>query len=301
MRRLIVLWLLVGLSAASACEVHPLGTVALDESTPNLIVWATINGTEIPLILDTGAQRTVLDAAMVERLHVARDTWVATTMRGVGGDERQRNALPRAITLGGIPLRPRSVAPGLSLPVGHLAFGSVRGRPVGGLLGADLLGGFDLMLNGPGHALTLFAVAGCTGGFLPWPIPYAPIPTIRPVGDILLVPVRIDGTVLLAQLDSGAAHSLIMAPGMAKLGLTAAMLRDDPSVQTRGVGPDNLIVHRHRFATMAIGDDMLAHPELWVGDAHGLRIVDMLLGVDWLRPRLVWLSYATSQIFVAQP
>jgi hypothetical protein len=33
--------------------------------------------------------------------------------------------------------------------------------------------------------------------------------------------------------------------------------------------------------------------------AHVVPIVDMLLGVDWLRSRHVWLSYATRQFVVA--
>jgi hypothetical protein len=52
---------------------------------------------------------------------------------------------------------------------------------------------------------------------------------------------------------------------------------------------------------MTIGAETIAAPALWAGQAHSLRIVDMLLGADWMRPRLVWLSYATTQVFVAHP
>jgi len=205
------------------------------------------------------------------------------------------------MVLGGTALHARFVAPGLSLPVGHMAFGSVGGEPVAGLLGTDLLAAFDLALDGPAHRLTVYDVQGCTGRFLPWSRPYDAVPTIQPVRDTLMVPVRIDGRVLLGQIDTGAANTLVLAPGMQKLGLTEAMLDDDQAVMTRGVGPDSLTVHRHRFASMAVGDDTVTGPALWVGAVHALRIVDMLLGTDWLRTRVVWLSYATTQVFIARP
>jgi len=307
MRILLTIWLLLSASAAvmacpaMACQVRQVAIVPVDVSTSNLIVRVAIDGTTVPLILDTGAERSVLDAATVQRLHLVRDEWVATTMRGVGGVERQRNVLPRSLALGGTLLHPRSVAAGISLPVAHMAFGTVGGEPIAGLLGTDFLAGFDLALDGPGHRLTLYDVQGCAGRFLPWIQPYDAIPTIRPVRDMLLVPVRIDGRVLLGQIDTGAASTLVLAPGMEKLGLTEAMLDDDQEVLTRGLGPDTVTVHRHRFQTMAVGAETVADPDLWVGTARALRIVDLLLGADWLRSRVVWLSYATTQVFIARP
>jgi hypothetical protein len=88
---------------------------------------------------------------------------------------------------------------------------------------------------------------------------------------------------------------------MAKLGLTEAALDADPRVITRGLGPDSLTVHVHQFRSLTIGPETIEAPELWVGPAHSLRIVDMLLGADWMRQRLVWLSFATTQVFVARP
>jgi hypothetical protein len=301
MRILLMLCVLLGAPAALACEVRPMATVPLDVSTPNLIVRVAINGIPVPMILDTGAERTVLDAAVVRNLHLPRDEWVATTMRGVGGDDRQRNVLPQTMALGGVALHMRSVAPGLSLPVGNLVFGSVGGEPIGGLLGADLLSSFDLALDGPAHRLTLYGVQGCAGRFLPWTRPYDAIPTIRPVRDMLLVPARIDGQVMLAQIDSGAAGTLVLAPGMERLGLTQGMLDDDQTLTTRGVGPEPLTVRRHRFRSMTVGTETTEAPLIWVSTARALRIVDLLLGVDWLRPRVVWLSYSTTQVFVARP
>jgi len=301
-RVLAVAWLLlVAGRAALACEVTQAAVVPIDTTTPNMIVRVEVNGSPEPFILDTGAQRTILDVDMVTRLQIARDRWVATTMRGVGGDDRELNAQPSSMVLGGVRLQLRTVAAVMSLPVGHLPPAAVSGRQVAGLLGADLLGGHDLMLNGPQATLALYSVRDCAGRFLPWAGPYSAIPTIRPVGDVLLVPARIDGKVLLAEIDSGASFTTILAPGLEKLGLSQAMLNRDPAATVRGVGPQSVTVRFHRFGSMTIGDDRTPNPVLGIGPARSLRIVDMLLGADWLKGRVVWLSYATTQVFVAGP
>jgi hypothetical protein len=49
-----------------------------------------------------------------------------------------------------------------------------------------------------------------------------------------------------------------------------------------------------------VGTERIADPTIWAAPAHILPIVDMLLGETWLRDRRVWLSYATSQVFVAR-
>ncbi|MBS0560118.1 MAG: aspartyl protease family protein [Proteobacteria bacterium] len=288
-------------SPAPACEVRPVAEVPIDASTPNMIVKVSVDGTPLPFILDTGAQRTVLDAATVQRLGVKRDEWAATTMRGVGGEDQQRNAKPASVVLGGIMLRPRSVAPFLSLPVATLPYGLIGGVPIGGLLGSDLLSNFDLAIDGPKRRLTLNEVHDCSGGFLPWKMPYEALPTMRPIENVLLIPVQVDGHVLMAELDSGAAYTTVLAPGMAKLGLTMAQIARDRPLQARGLGPNAVTMHFHRFASMSVGSRTQANPTLLVGPARALRIVDMLLGADWLRPRLVWVSYATSKVFVAEP
>jgi hypothetical protein len=55
----------------------------------------------------------------------------------------------------------------------------------------------------------------------------------------------------------------------------------------------------HRFSELRIGPDATRDPRIWVASVRVVPIVDMLLGVDWLQSRRVWLSYATRQVFVA--
>ncbi|MEJ1977197.1 MAG: retropepsin-like aspartic protease [Acetobacteraceae bacterium] len=171
---------------------------------------------------------------------------------------------------------------------------AIGGHVIAGLLGQDYLSTFDLDLDPTRHTLGLYDVSGCAGAFLPWTGRYTAIPASRPVRNILLLPVSVDGHPLQAELDSGASNSVVMAPGMLRLGLAPG-----GEAMLRGLGRGSVAAHTQHFAAVRIGDETLPGMTMLVAPIHGLRSVDMLLGADWLRTRRVWLSWATNQVFVA--
>ena len=287
--------------AHAACRVTPQDAVPVELVNGHLLVTVQVNDTPATFILDTGAERTLMGEDVVRQLGVARDTWVASTVLGIGGYEERPNALPRSLRLGSVLLRRRSLAGDNSVTVGPLPVTEIAGHPIAGLLGRDFLSPFDLDIDLPKRRLTLYDVNGCTSGFLPWTTRYAAIPAATPVGAALVVQVAIDGRPLRALIDTGASASLVAAPGMARLGLTPALLARDPGGDGSGVGPAPVFMHRHRFSDLRVGPDTTSDPTLWVARVHAIPIVDMLLGADWLRTRHVWLSFSTKQVFVALP
>jgi hypothetical protein len=145
-------------------------------------------------------------------------------------------------------------------------------------------------------------VPGCAGRFLPWNAPYAAVPVTTPMTHALILPITLDGHRLSALLDTGASASLITLPGMIRLGMTRESLAGDPAATVRGVGRQSPEMHRHRFASLQIGNETLPHPELWIAPVRVVPIVDALLGADWLaQQRRVWISFTTSQVFFAPP
>ncbi len=278
--------------AQAACEVRPRARIPLTIIGGAILVEVMVNDRPARMILDTGAQRSVVSKDAVRKLDLALDEWVATTMRGVGGVERNRNALPRSLTLGGVPLERRTRTRDTSLTVGTLPGGGFDG-----LLGRDFLSLFDLDLDMRGATVTLYDVSGCTTGFLPWTKPYTALPVGNPTETALIVGVVLDGVPLRALLDTGAGSTVLTAPGMARMGLTPERLAASPNATASGLGPRTVVGWHHRFKTFAIGDDVTANPTLWVAPVRLAPIVDMLLGADWLATRRVWISYATRQVF----
>jgi len=301
----IIVWLVVALIgplvlpavARAACVVENKATITLQVVGGSIVLPVEVNGITAPFVLDTGAERSVVTAQAVQRLGLARDQWVGTTMGGVGGVDRRPNADTRSLSLGGVPLARRTLNHDHSLTVGFLGGISGQDSTIAGLLGRDYLTLFDLDLDLPAHRLTLYQVSGCAGRFLPWTGQYASIPIATPAGDAVILPVTIDGRALRAMLDSGATSSLVAAPGMYKLGLDQAALSADPSSVISGLGPRSVTVHRHQFGTLTVGNQTIASPSLWVEPIRLSPIVDMLLGADWLAQRRVWISFATRQLF----
>lgn len=300
--RLCIFVLLATLNPAhAACRVTAQTTVPIDLANGHLLVGVQVNGAPTTFILDTGAERTLMGEDVVRQLGMARDSWVASTVLGIGGYEERPNARPRSLQLGGVTLRRHSLIGDNSVTVGPLPVTAVQGHPIAGLLGRDFISPFDLDIDAPADQLTLYDVHGCNTGFLPWQGTYASIPATTPIGAALVIPVSIDGNSLRALIDTGASSSLVTAPGMVRLGLTPALLSHDPGGNGSGIGPAPVFMRRHHFETLSVGPVTTLNPSLWVSAVRVVPIVDMLLGADWLSTRRVWLSFATKQVFIAMP
>lgn len=282
-----------------ACTVRALATIPLDLAGTIVLAPVTVNGIQGSFILDTGASFTTVTPDAVARFNLELDEWTATTMRGIGGLERRRNANPRSVTLGGIPLARRSVARDSTLRVATLPHGG-GGPRIDGLLGRDFLSAFDLALDLRNRTLTIHDVRDCSGRFLPWTEDYVSVSVENPAGTALVVPVRLDGVPLRALLDSGASQTLVAAPGMARLHLGLDRLDGDPRQTGTGLGPHAVTMWRHRFDSFVVGTDQLSAPVFLVAPVQLAPVSDMLLGADWLSRHKVWISYATRALFVAR-
>jgi hypothetical protein len=286
-------------AADAACVVAKQETVPVDIVAGVPVVSVQVNDVALPFVLDTGAQRSLVTDATVQRADLRLDEWASTTVKGVSGYERHRNADPASLRLGDIALRRRTVAADSTLTVGPLPQSALAGHEIAGLLGADFLAGFDLDIDLPDRQVTLYHVTGCTGRFLPWQTDYDMIAAGQPFRDVLIIPVELDGRTLRAEIDSGSSIGLLTASGIDRMGLTPDVLAAGPAGAVHGVGRFTVATRRHDFGTLRVGAERIAKPTIWAAPVHILPIVDMLLGGDWLQHRRVWMSYATSRVFVA--
>lgn len=291
-------WLVFALSlttsAHAACALRDVAQVTLARSAEGLLIAPVrIDGQAAELLLDTGAERTVLSGEGVRALGLPLDQWVSTGMEGVGGVERHRNADVASVTLGGLALRRRALSGVVSLPVVPSLSRAFGGRPLMGLLGMDLLSMFDLEVDPAGPSLALHAVSGCVGRFPPWQGAYSAVPAVLPRPGAMVAPVTVNGTRLRALLDTGAATTILDARAAARLGLA-----EGTRGSARGVGPGALAIRSAELAELRLGDETWTHAPAAVALLPGLGY-DMVLGMDVLGTRRLWLSFATSQAFVA--
>jgi hypothetical protein len=96
-----------------------------------LFVRAKIDGEPVTLLVDTGAERTVLTEAAVDRLHLPRDLQHATRTIGIGSAIATWDArLPNGLVLGDTHFPVDSVS------VGRFGIEQQGGGSADGLLGA---------------------------------------------------------------------------------------------------------------------------------------------------------------------
>jgi len=284
---------LIGLMVqANACEVRARAIVPFQLAGNTILVPVEVNGIAGKFVLDTGAARTIVTPAAVDRFHLALDEWTATTMRGVGGIERHRDADPRSFSMGGVALHRRSLARDSTLRVATLPRNGTDG-----LLGRDFLSVFDVELDPAARTLTLYDVHLCSGRFIPWSDGYVNVPAAILTDNAVILPVEIEGISLRAMLDTGAGLTMIAAPGMARLGLGLDRLATDPHEIVNGLGPHAVTMWRHRFAGLRVGSDAGADLTLLVAPVRLTPVTDLLLGADWILKRRLWISWSTGQLF----
>jgi predicted aspartyl protease len=279
-------------AGAATCGVTQIARVPLRHGYGMLIAMARIDGADVPMIVDTGSDRTVVTADMISRFGLLGDPKHGTLASGVGGQGLpQSDALVKSFSFGGFD-------PALDhFPVIQLPPLPDDER-LGGLVGADVLSHFDLDLDIPHDSLGLFRVRHCSGNFLPWTVPYSAVKLDVSWSDMLHLPVTLDGKPIRALLDTGAAATILDIDAAARVGLNMAELDRSAIGSGYGAAGVSFLHARHSFREMQIGAEHIERPALHVLD-RTLHDTDMLLGYDYLGRRHVWISYATGQLFVA--
>ena len=289
-----------GSDGVAACRPDLWSDIPVDVSHSGVaLIGARVDGRPATMVLDTGAETTVITADAASRLGVERSFEHPRTMQGASGQSVGGLTVPVTFSFGDVGTR------GARLIVGVFPLPVVAGEQLDGLLGADLLGATDVDLDlphgrirlyrplapecGPPRATTLPPGFGAD----PAIVPMAPGPLAR-----VVLPVALNGHMLLAVLDSGASASTVSLRGAAAAGVSADDLEHAPSISTHAASETLFSAHLHRFDELQVGPESTARPVLLVGPLD-LGQPDMLLGLDYLRAHRVYLAFATRRVVIA--
>jgi predicted aspartyl protease len=277
---------------AAGCRAVRLGdtTVATLRNVPVITLFA--NGAAVTLLLDTGAETTILTPAAAQRIGAQRPRIeFQRQMRGIAGSLQTGEVELRSFTIGGVAMSWRRVR------VAPINTGTVFAGPLDGVLGADTLSSFDIDLDLPGHRVIFYAKQTCPNAVPAWSQPYARIGTGRSFGGHLFFPVQLDGHRVDAFIDTGSQLTVLSTAAASALGVTGAILARDQAVMLHGAAAEQLGAHAHRFSQLQIGPELIRNPELVVTDIR-LDDADIVLGIDFLSSQRLWMSYGSQQIFL---
>jgi predicted aspartyl protease len=264
--------------------------VAMPSNQPIVKIFA--NGAAVFLLLDTGAEATVLTPAAAQRIGAphARIEF-GRQMHGITGDIPAGELELRNLRIGGLELPRRRVR------VGPIEIVNPLSGPLDGVLGADILHSFDIDLDLPGRRMILYQGQSCAAAAPAWAQPYARIAAALSPSSRLFFPVQLDGRRITALFDSGAQFSVLSTRSALALGVNGAVLARDPPVSVRGADGEQLSAHAHRFFRLEVDGEVIRNAEIDVTEIS-LNEADLVLGIDFLGSRRVWISYGSQQLFL---
>ena len=278
---------------AGGCGTRAIGYIIVATLNRAPMVTLTANGHAVTLLLDTGAERTVLTPDVAERIGAQRPPIeFQRRLRGIAGDLPSHEVELRSFAAGEVTIPWRRVL------VAPVKVANIFPTPLDGLLGADSLSDFDIDLDLLRRQMTFYEKQTCETATPNWAGLYISVNTGRSRGERLFFSVQLDGHRLTAVIDTGSQVTVLATASARALGVSEEQLLRDRSVTTQGVAGEPLSARVHRFARLDIGALIVRNPEVVVTDLK-LNEADIVLGVDFLSSRRLWLSYGSHQIFLS--
>lgn len=240
------------------------------------LIPALLAGQPVAFLLDTGAQAMLVTPETAAALNLPLAGM--TRIFGTGGSQEARVVRLLGLRLGGARM------PDVLSPVAALPIELRSDPPLAGLLGASLLARFDLDIDIPSARLALWGPGDCapfSGNTLPLEVSRAGEP---------FLPVRINGQPLLALLDTGSRATLLTQATASRLGISAPISANTAP----GIDGQRLSL-AHLRVRLALGDEPEADTPVSIAPLQ-LERGDLLLGLDALQGRRVWIGYSRGQV-----
>jgi len=306
-------WLGILLASAScahaqnACRLGFVTELPLQIVAGQLLTTVVVNGAPLDMIVDTGAQTTVITKSQADRLGLKVEDY--GEFSGIGGYRKAFAFYSRSFQIGQLS------APRVPLFVSDMTL-QVGNRQAGGLLGADFLAAYDVDLNLREHKATLYrGPRNCPhpAVTLAGPLYYAKfaIPAVDNHASFVspppddprpLVSVHINRVSLLAMIDTGADSTVIYRSAAHRLGLDTVPAGVSPHRIIRGVGPNDEAAVQQIVTPLQIGELTISRVKVDIVDKpFADKWVDMLLGMDVLSHVHPWLSFSSHTLVVEIP
>ena len=229
------------LSSARADSCRPTSFVLETDWYGGVYLPVGIGGEPMKLLVDTGGATSMLTDSTVAALRLNREP-IPERVTMYGGLRLDSFVRINSVQVGGLSAAPATfyVMPDNRIPYA-----------LSGTLAPDFLSRYDVEFDFPNARMNLFA-PGCAGGD-----PRASVPISPDNVHHIIVPVKVDGRIVEAMLDTGASRSDFSLETARKL-FGAALNGLRPAT---GADVENGL-YTHPFRTLTIGDATIDNPDL---------------------------------------
>lgn len=291
---------LAGCAAApeppAACHVVDVGDLDVTFVNGVPVVPVSLDGHALHMLVDTGAEASVITPATARVLHIAQDEEVTASGTGVNGSVAAAVTLSQSLSFGRVNVGDESFL--------VAALGDDAAHPgamaVDGLLGSDILRQFAIALDFPEHKMMLLQPGTCAEVLPPWLGRYSTLKFTRATSGSPIIPIRIDGQVFYTIVDTGDYATAINTPALDKAGVVPEAGSRNIQAQSYGLGglsgDDRVLT----FARVSIGAESFAHAPVQAMNSgfFAEERADGLLGEDYLRTHRVFIDNAADKIYL---
>lgn len=256
---------------------------------PTPTVEVTVNGRPVRALIDSGAQYSVIDRSLVERLGLTNVFNIPMVAYGVGGDAQVGRGTTLDVAIGGLRLSGLRAA---ILGLGPLA--SDQGLGAALILGQDVLRELVLELDTAEHRVRFLPREGWTPSSSLKPVP------VTRAGKALQAGITLEGATVNAVIDTGASAVLAVTRETAEAaGLLDGRERTPgQSIVLGGTVRAETVIVR----TLTIGDELYRQATVAIYDDVAVPgFPKALVGMAAFENRRLALDLGGPGLFVERP
>ena len=278
------------LLAHAVCQVSSL-QMPVKMVGSRAVATVGINGTSVPLTVDSGAFFSILTEAAAAQLKLATKSAPGLRVEGIAGRAETRVTTVEKLQLlkGDIP------------QVQFIVGGNEPGAGTMGLMGRNLLSFADTEYDlANGVIRFLVPDEGCAKSNMAYWAGSAPVTEIELLSQVrsrtpaIRAHVKLNGTELVALFDTGAT-TVVALRAARRAGVAETEMK--PAGLAYGIGSGSVKAWTAAFAKFELGGEAILNNRLRVAD-FDLGEADLLLGVDFFLSHRIYVSKAQEKMFI---